>query len=237
MSKPFVIPTDQDFIDNLILQRTSPFVKLGGSAALQHWFRTGQKNQLSGFLASRGLLQDYLQAAMAEISAEADQLIAAIPEEGFADLVSIGAGNGLLEVLLARKRPVKRMVLIDIEVSELNQHGFAEQGSGYASLAAAKALMLANGMTAEQVITVNPTHEPLPDMDFSLLLSILSMGFHFPCDDYAPYILKNLRPGGHAVIDKRRGVVDSGFDALQAGLRTVRSEPGEKRDRVYLTRD
>ena len=43
-------PDEPDFINNLILQRTEPFIDMGGGAALSRWFETGEKTQLDAFL-------------------------------------------------------------------------------------------------------------------------------------------------------------------------------------------
>lgn len=233
---PIVVPQDPVFIENLILQRTGPFIRMGGSEALQAWFRTGAKVQLSAFLADRDLTGAYLAGALAEIAGEADALAAVLPPESFETLVSVGAGNGLLELMLARRHDVAKLVLIDIETSDLNQHGFATRGSGYASLEATRALLVGNGIGEDRIVTVNPTRQPLPDLDFSLLISTLSMGFHYPCDDYATYILDHLAPGGRVVIDKRRGAPDAGFARISAALRLERSEAAQKSDRVFLAR-
>jgi hypothetical protein len=65
------IPTDKQFIENLILQRTGPFISYGGAGALNQWFARGDKAQLFDFLAKNNFLRRFLQDTFNDISQEA----------------------------------------------------------------------------------------------------------------------------------------------------------------------
>ena len=227
-------PKDQEFFANLILQRSGPFTNIGGRDALQTWFRTGEKAQLFGYLEENDLLDRYLEETLRECAEEADVLVAALPSTCFNRIVSIGPGNGLLELCLFRETKPQALLLIDIEETELHQAGFAARGSGYASLAATKAFLTLNGVPEEAVITCNPKSQSIPSFRFDLLVSILSMGFHYPCDDYLEFILNNQNKGARVVVDKRNESVDAGFEALREKLRVEKRIRLFKRERVFL---
>jgi len=229
------IPTDRQFIENLILQRTGHFINYGGARALNHWFACGDKTQLFDFLSRNDLLQRFFRDTFNDISLEADALISNLPAECFNSIVSIGPGNGILELLLIKKTTVKTILLIDIETSDTHQHGYNPTGSGYASLDAARSFLISNGVPSQSITTCNPKFEDLPDFRFDLLLSILSMGFHYPCDEYTDFICKNFRPGGFVVFDKRRGTPDSGFDVLRKSFHISKNIAAQKHDRIFLT--
>ena len=44
------LPESNRFIEDLVLQRTGPFVKLGGAATLGEWMASGQRSQPLEFL-------------------------------------------------------------------------------------------------------------------------------------------------------------------------------------------
>jgi hypothetical protein len=75
---------------------------------------------------------------------------------------------------------------------------------------------------------------PLSTFPCDLIMSILSMGFHYPCDEYAGFVLQSLERGGQTVFDKRRGKPDAGYDAIGKSLRLVKSIPLQKSDRVFF---
>lgn len=227
-------PDDSEFFSNLILQRSGPFTNIGGRDALGTWFSTGEKAQLFSYLDNNDLLDRYLEETVRQYTEEVDVLVAALPPACFNRIVSIGPGNGLLELCLFQKTKPRSLLLIDIEETKLHQAGFAAQGSGYASLAATKAFLTLNGVPEEVVITCNPKSQAIPSFRFDLLMSILSMGFHYPCDDYLEFILQNQCNGAWVVVDRRNGSVDPGFETLREKLRMENRIPSSKKERVFL---
>jgi hypothetical protein len=227
-------PNDQEFLANLILQRSGSFTKNGGREALQTWFRTGEKAQLAAFLTDNKILNRFLRETVQECLDEADELVANLPRSCFNRVISIGPGNGLLELCLFKKTGANALLLIDIEETDLHQAGFAAQGSGYASLDATKVFLTMNGVPEEAVKTCNPKSEPLPRFSFDLLMSILSMGFHYPCDDYLDFILENRNCDARVVVDRRDETVDAGFEALREIMRVEKRISLFKRERVFL---
>jgi len=65
-------------------------------------------------------------------------------------------------------------------------------------------------------------------------MSILSMGFHYPCDEYVEWILANKGEGALIVLDKRRDAPDAGYDSLRAEFDVRESLESPKSSRVFL---
>jgi hypothetical protein len=229
-------PQDNDFVNNLVLQRTEPFVELGGRDALARWFATGEKSALTTYLTSNGLLEAYLNNVASDISHEVDTFLDKTGANRFDRIVSIGPGNGLFELALFNASPFAKILLIDIENSQgRHQHGFAEQGSGYASLSATKRFLSDNAVPADRIELCNPMVQRLPEFRYDLLVSLLSMGFHYPCDDYAPFILLNANAGATVVIDKRLDTTDHGFDVIRDKTQLRATIDAPKHRRYFLT--
>ncbi len=226
--------TDND-LANLILQRTGSFIALGGGPALGHWFETGEKRQLAAFLVHAGLVPAFVNAVHAEIAAEFEVLgpyLRAIDAKTF---VSIGPGLGFFELMVAQENRA-RLLLIDIEQSTEHQHGYAKSGSGYSDLSTCRNFLVANGIEASRILTCNPLMQPLPESDVDAILSLLSMGFHYPCDEYVDFIAARLRQGGRLIFDKRAGVTDAGWERLRPYFNVVAEFPGTKSARLILAR-
>jgi hypothetical protein len=231
-----VFPNDRLFLANLIIQRTGSFTEIGGREALRTWFRTGEKAQLYNFLSDNKLIETYLRETVAACDQEALALVSELPPDCFHHIVSIGPGNGLLELCLFKKTRPKSLLLIDIEESEIHQAGFAEAGSGYASLSATRNFLVSNGVPNDAIKTNNPRFETPPDFKFDLLISMLSMGFHYPCDDYVGFVSRNMKSNSWIVLDKRNDASDAGFDKIRKSFRVETQVPMEKCSRVFMMR-
>ncbi len=175
-------PASRNFIDNLILQRTGDFLKVSGGLAFNQWLETGSKSQLSDFLIANNLLGSWLNETANSANYHADALVNCIGLSSFKNIVSIGPGNGLLELLIYKKTQFTSIYLIDIEYSDSHRHGFNLEGSGYANLEETKNFLISNDVPENKILLCNPSKQNLSEYKFDLLISILSMGFHYPCD-------------------------------------------------------
>jgi hypothetical protein len=239
--KEIKLPSNKEFLNNFILQRTGAFLELGGSNAFGQWQQTGQKDQLADFLHQNKLTQSFLQKTLSAMFKEMVDLIKTFDLKSrlLTNMVSIGPGNGLLEYFLieelnkvSSKFNVKKLVLIDVEETETHEHMFKETGSGYASLNSTKKFMEMNDLQVE-ITLLNPQKEPMPTGEFQICFSFLSMGFHYPCDEYESYLI-NAVPGSLLVLDKRRGVPDVGFEKISKAYNTIGSINNGKADRFGL---
>lgn len=253
VSTTIKLPEDPAFIDNLILQRTGPFCALGGRDVLKRWFVSGEKSQLSQYLFDNQLLERYVSDTAAQINVDVDQFVALTAGRPRARLVSIGPGNGLFELLLYRRIGFEKVLLVDIEQTAIHQHGFAANGSGYASLAGTRAFLSQNGVDERCVATCNPQKEKPPQFAFDGLFSIISMGFHYPCDAYVEFIFNNAEPHGFLLLDKRKSphrpawtqllrprkikpVKDKGFKTITKTFSIVDRVESNKYSRLLLAR-
>lgn len=132
----------------------------------------------------------------------------------FGNLISIGPGNALIELILQKKFNFNKILLIDIENSTSHHHGYSNLGSGYASLVDTKKFLIDNGIDKNQIIICNPNLQKIPNIKIDVLVSIISMGFHYPCDTYFEYIMRNSSKGSLIFLDKRKNIKDEGFEKL-----------------------
>ena len=115
---------------------------------------------------------------------------------------------------------------------DTHEHNFRESGSGYASLQATKEFLELNEIGVD-ISLVNPKHQTLPPSDFQMCCSFLSMGFHYPCNEYEEFIL-NASPGSMFLFDKRLGAPDPGFENVMKQYKIVGKINNGKASRLGL---
>lgn len=194
------VPSDEEFLTNLILQRTRPYIAAAGKGPLSRWTETGDR---SGLLPALSDPAAYVQAALAEVHADVADYVEVIQRAR--RLVSIGCGNGIADVLLALELGCEAVLLVDVE-NGLHRHGFGPEGAGYSSLPRAVQLMRENGFTGA-IETWNPRRQPEPVFSFDALVSMYALGFHFPAEAYDGFIERNRMRGAIVVHDSRQGRV------------------------------
>lgn len=202
---------EADLID-LALQRTGPLLAMGGGAAFALWQHSGDTSALAHFFRSTNSAGRFLQAVVAEIESDSKSILGTAPPK-IVKMASIGPGLCILELLLYRQWKCS-FYLIDIEESKEHQHGFAMSGSGYSDLGSALRFLTDNGVPKIALNTCNPRKQKLDHSSVDLIMSILSMGFHYPLDEYVSYIRSALPPGGLLIFDKRKDTEDQGWKDL-----------------------
>jgi len=225
------LPVNPEFLADLVIQRTGSFLRLGGGAALHNWFNYGDKQGIVNFLNNNNLTKSYIQELVSEISTEVKELKAFLNKECLNKIVSIGPGNGIIELLLLTEELTSEIVLIDVEDTDNRNHGFASKGAGYANLESTKSFILSN--VNANVRICNPQKEEVPKFEFTLFLSLLSMGFHYPCDEYISFIKNNAAKNAIIIFDSRRGV-NNGVEKLLESFVVENVIEGEKSDRLFL---
>lgn len=180
------------------------------------------------------LLDSYIKKVIDEVGNDVDELIFLTKNTSFKNLVSIGPGCGLVELMYFYKKGFDQILLIDIEESSLHQHLFNSEGSGYASLDATKSFFIANNISPEKIMICNPKKNILPKFEYGLLISLISMGFHYPCNDYVDFILGNINKEGVIILDKRIGAPDPGFSLLSEFLEINNQIESQKKIRICL---
>ncbi len=220
---------------NLVLQRTGAFIDLGGTEFVRRWIETGEKAQLAQYLVQTGNVEEYLHRTVGELFHEFTVLKPFFEETTPRRVVGIGPGLALTELMIyGIGQP--RLVLIDVEATDQHQHLFHAQGSGYSSLESCRRLLTNNGVDPAHIAICNPRRHALPEGSFDAITSLLSMGFHFPCDEYAGFILAGLRPGGLLILDKRKKTEDAGWEQLRPHFDVRKIIDGPKAERLILAR-
>ena len=77
---------------------------------------------------------------------------------------------------------------------------------------------------------------PLPDTEFTLLYSILSMGFHYPLEFYLQYILAQARKDSLVIFDCRNGYNQPELKKLEPHFKLFHKEESKKSTRLFLQR-
>lgn len=148
-----------------------------------------------------------LTGALREAACEYQPLKAHLEDIDFKpkSVIDIGCGQAIPDLFLHRDfKP--RFTLVDIEQTDDLYHNWAGQGSGYASLACAKALLHDNGAAKTKVTAINPVKDPaaMEGLKADMLISFYSCGFHYPIDDYADLMLRTITGGGLVCLDLRK---------------------------------
>lgn len=167
--------------------------------------------------------KDIIRGAFLEIYQEYLPTRMALKSRKIASVCDVGCGQGINNVLLQHDF-VSRFTLVDIEETDDQYHLWAENGSGYASLASAKSLLVENGTSAENIVTINPKKTPWDQSghQFDLVTSLYSCGFHYPVDEYIELFLDTVRNGGAVCLDLRKNYLNRGSEML-SNLMTVGS--------------
>ena len=155
-----------------------------------------------------------LHGAMQDIAVEFAVLEKYIGDRPVRKMMDIGCGHALISVLFWQRYNCD-IHLVDIEQSDSTHHDYRDSGSGYASLAAAKAFLVFNGVPENRITITNPENEPLESSELDLILSVFSAGFHYPISTYTEFAIKSLKPGGMLIFDARD---ETGQEAMLTGF-------------------
>ena len=144
-------------------------------------------------------------------------------------ILDIGSGMAGIDVFLGRRYPSATLHLLDkqgeSEVINAGYHQRAEDFAHYNDFARAVALLDANGIS--NPVKFHDMHlHPFPGRVFDVVVSLLSWGFHYPIDTYAP------RCRGVMVVDVRKGT--GGEERLVEYGRTTVVHEARKYRRVVV---
>lgn len=156
---------------------------------------------------------DYADVAMyygLELVATFSRIAEHLPDTA-CRILDIGSGMAGIDVFLARRYPSAEIHLLDKQgVSphiNAGYHVSADQFAHYNDFTLARELLRQNGV--QNTIICHDMHrDQFPDLEFDIVVSLLSWGFHYPIETYAP------RCCGTLVVDVRRGT--GGLQALGA---------------------
>jgi hypothetical protein len=140
-------------------------------------------------------------------------------------VVDIGCGQAINDVFLAADFS-PQFTLIDIEDTPEKYHLWSHAGSGYAALKDAEAFLIANGVAADHVQTINPRRSPdaMAAVAGDLVTSLFSCGFHYPVGEYIDLMCRTIEQGGAVLLDLRQRYLASPDGALKRLLQSGRQD-------------
>lgn len=226
---------DRDDIINLILQRSEVMFDRPRSGQVIRAWGAGDMAPMEAEIERLG--DAVARRAAGVIHAEYREIAPFLRELAPKRVADIGCGYAFFDLFLARDLK-SDVVLIDLESNERRHFGFQAEGAAYSSLARAKELLIANGIGASHITTLNPRNtapESIEPVD--LVVSFLSCGFHYPVDLYLPFLDKALAPGGSAIFDLREATAEAQVAALSKFGKVSNLVTRSKLRRVVLQKD
>ena len=204
---------DRNDLINLILQRSEVMYDRPRSGQVIRAWGRGDMAPMEAEIDRLG--EDVARRAAGVIHAEYREIAPLLRELAPKRVADIGCGYALFDLFMARDLKAE-VVLIDLESNEHRHFGFQSEGAAYSSLARARQLLMANGVAATQITTLNP-RETAPESiaPVDLVMSFLSCGFHYPVDLYLPFLEQALVPGGAAIFDLREATAPEQVAALE----------------------
>ena len=179
------------FYLNLVLQRTGHFTDItgaAGKAALSEWMETGDSDKIIQLLKNQQVLQEYLQICTNSANKEAFHIFELLLKNGLslenANVLSIGCGNGLVELMLfhiAKKnnQKIKEFNLVDAEdSSNVKGLGYQNEAASYASLPDTLTFLTQNDVDSK-ISLYNPYKNTLPLKNITLFTLYLPWDFTF----------------------------------------------------------
>ena len=102
------------------------------------------------------------------------------------NIVDIGCGLGILHIYINEMYQNKpSFFLLDKNTIDTKiKYGFSENYDSYNILNETKNILLNNGLLNEQIHLINVDKEIKIDNKIDLLISLKSMGYHYPIDNY-----------------------------------------------------
>lgn len=151
-----------------------------------------------------------------------------LPDDGV--ILDIGCGMGGIDVLLDRHYGGADITLLDKHgVSPVINAGFHQTPDTFAhyhSFDLALEMMRANNV--DRVETVDMLRDAFPRRKFSVVISLLSWGFHYPISTYTPRVKR----GGVIIADIRKGT--GGIESLERYGKATIVHDSKKYHRVVV---
>jgi SAM-dependent methyltransferase len=155
---------------------------------------------LEALIRSRQIIRRYSEVMLAE----SKQLLPFLPGAA-TRILDIGCGiGGINEFLYNRyKDSLTELYLADRnEIRGRIYYGFHPRASAYNSLSLTESYLVGRGVPKDILHSVDVGRKALPDnIDFDIILSLLSWGFHYPIYAYLEYVKYHLARDGVLIID------------------------------------
>ncbi len=150
-------------------------------------------------------------------------------------VLDIGCGLGSVNILIARKKDVENINIIEGEGTENKRTSFHDNIKAWADRELARDFIQANVPGKCAVVPYPP--DPELTILADLIISFKSWGHHYPVGIYIDLVKRSLKPGGRVVMDIRKGRGD-GLKAMQEnGFRPIgRTYESPKCERTVFER-
>ncbi|MBU6388629.1 class I SAM-dependent methyltransferase [Patescibacteria group bacterium] len=188
----YLIYQNNRWLNSIVIR--IPFLTYNRMVALESW-----------------LFRSRIKRLFAEdMEREYESIRASLPENPLA-ILDIGCGVAGIDVMLARhyQKLGKEVDFYLLDKTELNDkvyYGLEKTASYYNSLGVARNLLIANGVDNKRVHTQEATGDSIfPGVQFDLVLSLISWGFHYPVETYLDEVNNLLKSDGKLIIDVRKG--------------------------------
>ena len=152
-------------------------------------------------------------------------------------ILDIGAGFSGISVFLFHFLGKKtKFCLLDRDSVtadwKIGYHHDASSFSSYNNFSLVKMFLKARGLHPNKIKTIDINKQAFPENDnFDIVISLLSMGYHYPIDVYADGIRKTTNKGAQIFLDLRDGyynLVDV-ENALNAKATLIKTSKNSKR--------
>lgn len=101
------------------------------------------------------------------------------------NILDIGCGLAILDIFLAQRYKKSNFFLIDKNKVDLKiKYGFSKNYESYNNLNETKKILLSNNILGEQIFLKNAEEKIDINKKMDLVLSIKSMAFHYPLENY-----------------------------------------------------
>ena len=122
--------------------------------------------------------------------------------------LDVGAGLAGIDAFLSyRSGHTSEIHLLDKDGIEdkpkVGWHNTVDEFGAYNSRAGARRVLLRARVPVKNIFFHTP--EDFPTIQFDLVVSFLSWGFHYPASTYARQVFNVLVPGGKLILDLRKG--------------------------------
>jgi SAM-dependent methyltransferase len=158
-----------------------------------------------------------LSAYMTELRGEFAAITPALPPTA-KHILDVGCGLAGIDILLYAhyREGQPHIYLMDKSTTDSHIHyGHEQTASFYNDLSVARAFLEQNAVPASAIHLIEAERGNISaqHVEFDLIVSLLSWGFHYPLSTYLDEALQRLAPRGAIVVDIRKG--SQSFEELQ----------------------
>ena len=123
------------------------------------------------------------------------------------NVLSVGGGLGGLELIINKKLDNKNYYFIERNfISKKVKYGWGGKinNEAYNNLNIQKEFLTSNGMLDSQINIYDYDKDSLPIIEFDLVISLLSLDYHYDFELYINYLKKTCKPSTKIIFDTIR---------------------------------